>query len=100
MVLDQNSRGGASAFASHFHGREAVRNYWMRQWAVVSPTVEPVSLDEAADCSIVMKVRQSVRDLAGDPLRGQTHGLTDKSVGHVFRLHDGKVTHFDIQDVT
>ena len=31
-------------------------------------------------------------------LRGQTHGLKDKTVKHIFRLSDGKVTRFDIQD--
>ena len=25
----------------HVHGREAVREYWTRQWAIVSPHVEP-----------------------------------------------------------
>ncbi len=24
----------------HVHGREAVRDYWTRQWAIVSPRVE------------------------------------------------------------
>jgi len=35
--------------------------------------------------------------LEGRPLRGQTHGLADKTVGHVFRLRDGKMARFDIQ---
>jgi hypothetical protein len=26
----------------HVHGREAVREYWTRQWSMVSPHVEPV----------------------------------------------------------
>jgi hypothetical protein len=30
------------------------------------------------------------------PPQGQTHGLRDKTVEHVFRLHGGKVTRFDI----
>jgi ketosteroid isomerase-like protein len=82
----------------HVHGHEAVREYWTRQWAVVSPHVEPVGFQHTADGAIVAEVRQSVRDLEGNPLQGQTHGLTDKTVGHVFRLRDGKVARFDIQD--
>jgi ketosteroid isomerase-like protein len=82
----------------HVHGREAVREYWTRQWAMVSPHVEPVGFYRAADGSIVAEVRQSVRDLQGRPLQGQTHGLKDKTVGHVFRVRDGKVARFDIQD--
>ena len=82
----------------HVHGREAVRAYWTRQWSVVSPHVEPVGFHKAAEGAIVVEVRQSVRDLEGKPLPDQTHGLKDKTVGHVFRFRDGKVTRFDIQD--
>jgi ketosteroid isomerase-like protein len=84
----------------HVHGREAVREYWTRQWTMVSPHVEPVGFHRAADDAIVAEVRQSVHDLEGKPLQGQTHGLKDKTVEHVFRFRDGKVTRFDIQDAT
>ena len=82
----------------HLHGREAVRAYWTRQWAMVSPHVEPVGFARTADGGIVAQVLQSVRDLEGNPLQGQTHGLKDKTVGHVFHLREGKVARFDIQD--
>ena len=82
----------------HVLGREALREYWTRQWAVVSPHVEPVGFHRTADGAIVAEVRQTVRDLEGKPLEGQTHGLRDKTVGHVFRLREGKVARFDIQD--
>jgi hypothetical protein len=82
----------------HVHGREAVREYWTRQWAMVSPHVEPVGFRRAADGAVIAEVRQSIRDLEGKPLQGQTHGLHDKTVGHVFRFRDGKVARFDIQD--
>jgi ketosteroid isomerase-like protein len=82
----------------HVHGREAVRNYWTRQWTMVSPHVEPVNFTEAADGSIVVEVKQVIRDLEGKPLPDQTHGLQDKMVGHVFRLQKGKVIRFDIRD--
>jgi ketosteroid isomerase-like protein len=82
----------------YVHGREAVREYWTRQWAMVSPHVEPVGFRRAADGAIVAEVRQAVRDLEGKPLQGQTHGLKDKTVGHVFHLRKGKVARFDIQD--
>jgi ketosteroid isomerase-like protein len=80
------------------HGHEGVREYWTRQWAVVNPHVEPVSFERASDGSIVVEVRQSVRDLQGRPLHDQTHGLKDKTVGHVFYLQDGKVARFDIRE--
>lgn len=82
----------------HVHGREAVRAYWTRQWAVISPHVEPLGFRRTADGAILAEVLQSVRDLDGNPLQGQTHGLKDKTVGHVFRLREGRVARFDIQD--
>jgi len=82
----------------HVHGHEAVRAYWTRQWTMINPHVEPVRFNRAADDAIVAEVRQSVFDLEGKPLQGQTHGLKDKTVGHVFRFRNGKVTRFDIQD--
>lgn len=82
----------------HVHGREGVRDYWTRQWAIVSPRVEPVGFHRTDDGAIVAEVRQSVRDLDGKPLQGQSHGLKDKTVGHVFRFQDGKVARFDIQE--
>ncbi len=82
----------------HVHGREGVREYWTRQWAIVSPHVEPLRFGRGPDGSIVVEVSQSVRDLQGGPLQDQTHGLKDKTVGHVFHLRDGKINRFDIRD--
>jgi ketosteroid isomerase-like protein len=82
----------------HVHGREAVRAYWTRQWAIVSPQVEPVGFYRTADGMIIAEVRQSVLDLEGKPLQGHTHGLKDKTVWHVFSLREGKVVRFDIRD--
>lgn len=72
--------------------------YWTRQWTIVSPHAEPVSFHRTGDGTIIAEVRQSVRDLEGKPLDGQIHGLKDKTVGHVFRLLEGTVVRFDIQD--
>lgn len=81
----------------HEHGKDAVRAYWTRQWQMVSPHVEPVSFDVAADGAIVARVIQTIRDLDGNPLEGQTHGLKDKTVGHAFHFENGKVSRFDIE---
>jgi ketosteroid isomerase-like protein len=82
----------------YVHGHEAIRDYWTRQWSMVSPHVEPVGFSRTADGAVVAEVRQSVFDLEGQPLEGQTHGLTDKTVKHVFRFRDGKIARFDIAD--
>ncbi len=82
----------------HVHGHEGVRAYWTRQWAMISPHVAPVSFEHTADGAILVRVIQTIRDLDGKPLQDQAGGLKDRTVGHLFRLRDGKVARFDIQD--
>jgi len=82
----------------HVEGREGVREYWTRQWSMVSPHVEPVDFHPIENGAIKARVRQTIFDLEGKPLQGQTHGLKDKMVGHVFRFRAGKVARFDIED--
>ena len=82
----------------HIHGREAVRDYWTRQWAVISPHVEPVAFEETEDGALAVEVIQSVFNLDGRPLQGQTHGLQDKTVTHIFRIEGDKIIRFDIRD--
>ena len=74
----------------YVHGREAVRSYWTRQWAVVDPHVEPVAFAEGPKAEIIVEVHQVVRDLAGNL-------LADKMVGHIFHVENGLVTRFDIR---
>ena len=83
---------------AHVQGHEALCAYWTRQWSMVSPHVDPVTFSEATDGTVSVEVIQTVRDLHGQPLQSQTHGLKDKTTRHVFRLKDGKVTRFDVED--
>lgn len=75
----------------HVHGREAVRSYWIRQWAAIDPRVEPTGFSTGADGEIVVEVRQTVRDLHGVV-------LVDQMVGHIFRIENGLITRFDIRE--
>ncbi len=97
-VLADNVVWANGMDGGHVHGREAVREYWTRQWATVSPHVEPVRFTPSADGSIMVEVQQSVYDLKGNRLLDQTQGLQNKTVGHVFHFQEGKVVRFDIQD--
>lgn len=83
----------------HEHGLAAVRDYWTRQWAIVSPTVMPQRFEELADGAVRVTVAQVIRDLQGMPLQDAGFGLQDKLVGHVFRFRGGKVVRFDIEDI-
>jgi nuclear transport factor 2 (NTF2) superfamily protein len=83
----------------YVRGHEGIRGYWTRQWSMVSPHVEPVGFRNLDDGSIFVEVIQTIRDLEGNLLRDQTHGLKDKTVGHIFRFKDGRVSRFDVQDI-
>ena len=98
MLTDADVAWANGMYGGYAYGREAVREYWTGQWAIVSPRVDPVGFRSKADGSIAVEVRQSVRDLEGRPVQGQAHGLEDKMVTHLFRFRDGKVARFDIED--
>ncbi len=74
----------------HVFGREGVRSYWTRQWAIYDPHVEPVSFSESGDGNTVVEVHQTVRNLQGEL-------LVDQMIGHIFRIENGFVKRFDIR---
>ena len=74
----------------HVHGRDGVRSYWTRQWAMIDPHVEPSDFSTGSDGEVVVEVRQIVRDLQGKV-------LVDKMVGHIFQIENGLVKRFDIR---
>src|SRR5437899_1106216 len=75
----------------HVHGREGVRSYWTRQWAMIDPRVEPLGFSPNPDGEIVVEVHQTVHDLEGKL-------LSDKTVGHIFRIEHGLIRRFDIRN--
>src|SRR5215469_8453692 len=48
----------------HVYGRDEVRSYWKRQWAMIDPHVEPIEIS-ANGAEVVVKVQQVVRDPEG-----------------------------------
>jgi ketosteroid isomerase-like protein len=47
----------------HVRGRDALRNYWKRQWGMIDPHVDPVDFSSGLDGQVVVEVHQVVRDL-------------------------------------
>jgi hypothetical protein len=74
----------------HVYGRDGVRNYWTRQWAMIDPHVEPAGFSAGADGAVIVEVHQIVRDLKGNV-------LSDKMVDHIFHIEDGLIRRFDIR---
>jgi hypothetical protein len=73
------------------HGREAVRDYWLRQWRAIDPSVEPTAFSHPAADLVSVTVHQVVRDLAG------TIQL-DATVIHRYTFSHGLVQRMDIQE--
>ena len=64
-------------------GREAVAEYWRRQWAEVSSVVEPLSFEEEQDGTVAVTVAQTVDDAK----TGER--LSDSTVVHRYRIVGG-----------
>ncbi len=71
------------------YGHEGVREYWTRQFKLVSSNVTPLEVKEEND-EVTVKVHQVVHDLDGKL-------LADEIVTHIFKLREGKITRFDIK---
>lgn len=70
-------------------GKEAIRDYWTRQWAEFDPHVEPLEISEGDGGKTRLRVHQVVRNLAGDV-------VSDTEVIHTFTLRDGLIAAMDI----
>lgn len=75
----------------HVHGREAVRDYWTRQWKIFDPHVEPLRIDTDSAGRMIVEVHQVVRDLDGKV-------LVDTIVYHAYRIAGGLIERMDIQN--
>ncbi len=73
-------------------GREAVRDYWARQWQQYTPTVVPLTITATEDGRQVVEVHQVVRERKTGVVR------VDRTVRQVFELRDGLVTRLVLQN--
>ncbi|HTP19696.1 MAG TPA: nuclear transport factor 2 family protein [Solirubrobacteraceae bacterium] len=71
-------------------GKEAIRDYWTRQWAEIDPSVEPVSFARRPDGRIAVEVQQVVRAIDGSL-------VSEARVVHVYTLRGGLVCGMDVE---
>jgi hypothetical protein len=72
-------------------GREAVRDYWTRQWAELDPTVEPEGFAGRGEDVVAVDVHQVVRAPSGAL-------LSDGRVIHVYGFRGDVVTRMDVEE--
>jgi ketosteroid isomerase-like protein len=76
---------------TRLHSRDAVRDYWRRQFETLDPTVEPQGFTAEADGRIVAHIHQVVRDKSGKL-------LVDQMVDHVYAIRDGLIASMEIRN--
>jgi hypothetical protein len=74
-------------------GHPAVRDYWLRQWKAIHPTVTPRGYEELPDGRILVQVHQHVVDPNGIL-------LADLMVHHIYTFEGELVQRMDIEDAT
>lgn len=77
----------------HVNGREAVRAYWTRQWAMFDPKVDPLEIQRGENGAVVVKVHQAVHDKSGKL-------LIDTLVYHVYQFAGDLIARMDIEPET
>jgi len=86
--MTENVKWANGMDGGYVYGTDAVKEYWTRQFSIVSSNVTPLKID--ADKEIVkIKVHQVVHDLNGNL-------LADEFVYHFFHFKDDKIAVFDI----
>ena len=76
------------------HGREAVREYWSRQFEQIDPRVEPEQVTATDDGRVAVEVHQVVRDRDGAI-------VAEGRVTHIYSIRDGLVVRMDVvEDVS
>ena len=73
-----------------WHGQQAVRDYWTRQWGLIDPHVEPQRFSTDDTGRTVVDVHQVVRDREG-------RVLTDQMLQHIYVIQDGLIRQMEIR---
>jgi hypothetical protein len=89
-ALDEGVDSPNAWEGGRLRGREAVRDYWTRQWAEIDPHVEPVAFTTQPDGRVAIEIDQTVRDLNGTL-------LGEGRVRHVYTLRDGLVVAMEVE---
>lgn len=74
----------------YLYGHKAVHDYWIRQWNMIDPYVEPLSFTHDEEGNILVQVHQVVRDLEGNIIQ-------DETIYHAYLILQGVVKRMEIR---
>jgi hypothetical protein len=72
-------------------GKQAIREYWTRQWAEFDPLVNVLEVIDRGSGLTDVKVHQLVKDLKGNI-------LSDTEVWHIYSFTDGFIDRMEIKE--
>jgi ketosteroid isomerase-like protein len=72
-------------------GRDAVRDYWERQWAAIDSSAQPITISERPDGSVEVAVRLVARDNEGSV-------ISDSEGRHVYEFRGDLVRRMTIEE--
>jgi hypothetical protein len=72
-------------------GKQAIREYWTRQWAEFDPSVSVLEVVGRENGVTDVKVHQLVKDLEGNV-------LSDTELWHIYRFKDGLIERMDVKE--
>ena len=73
----------------YVYGREAVREYWKKQFELINPQLETLKFETDEKGRNIVTIHQVVLDL-------EDNVLLDKTVEHLFTIENGLIKTFEI----
>ena len=91
VLMSENVSWPKASEGGRVVGKQAIRDYWKRQWAEFDPRVEVLEVVDREMGKTDVKVHQLVKNLKGDV-------LSDTELWHVYTIANGLIERMDIKE--
>jgi hypothetical protein len=91
VLMSENVSWPKASEGGRVIGKQAIRDYWTRQWAEFDPRVEVLEVVDHEMGNTDVKVHQLVKNLKGDV-------LSDTELWHVYTIANGLIERMDIKE--
>ena len=91
VLMSENVSWPKASEGGRVVGKQAIRDYWTRQWAEFDPRVDVLELVDHEMGKTDVKVHELVKNLKGDV-------LSDTELWHVYTIANGLIERMDIKE--
>ncbi len=91
MLMSENVSWPKASEGGRVAGKQAIRDYWTRQWAEFDPRLDVLEVVERRADKTDVKVHQLVKNLQGEI-------LSDTELWHVYTIAKGLIERMDIKE--